>query len=59
MISFFKKKYGIVQENDLFDSLNTEHFYKNCQIVTHIKGRLLDQAVIIFNCIPFQNENFS
>ena len=27
--------------------------------VTHIKGRLLDQAVILFNCIPFQNGNFS
>ena len=21
----------------------------------HIKGRLLDQAVILFNCVPFQN----
>ena len=27
--------------------------------VSHIKGRLLDQAVILFNCIPFQNGNFS
>ena len=25
----------------------------------HIKGRLLDQAVIQFNCIPFHNGNFS
>ena len=23
-------------------------------MVTHIKGRLLDQAVILFNCVPFQ-----
>ena len=26
---------------------------------THIKGRLLDQAKIHFNCTPFQNANFS
>ena len=25
---------------------------------THIKGRLLDQAVIVFNCVPFHNGNF-
>ena len=28
-------------------------------IATHIKGRLLDQAVILFNCVPFRNGNFS
>ena len=27
--------------------------------VAHIKGRLLDQAVIVFNCVPFKNWNFS
>ena len=27
--------------------------------VMHIKGRLLDQAVILFNCVPFHNGNFS
>ena len=27
--------------------------------VRHIKGRLLDQAVILFNGFPFQNGNFS
>ena len=32
---------------------------QNAEKVTHIKGRLLDQAVILFNCIPFQNGNFS
>ena len=26
--------------------------------VTHIKGRLLDQAMILFNCVPFQNGNW-
>ena len=27
--------------------------------VTHIKGRLVDQTVILFNYVPFQNGNFS
>ena len=26
---------------------------------THIKGELLDQAVILFICVPFRNGNFS
>ena len=32
---------------------------KNTEKVTHIKGRLLDQAVILFNCVLFLNGNFS
>ena len=32
---------------------------QNAKKVTHIKGRLLDQAVVLFNSLPFQNENFS
>ena len=28
---------------------------QNTEKVTHIKGRLLEQAVIPFNCAPFQN----
>ena len=32
---------------------------QNAEKVAHIKGRQLDQAVILFNCIPFQNGNFS
>ena len=31
---------------------------KNAEKVTHNKGRLLDQAVILFNCVRFQNGNF-
>ena len=27
--------------------------------VTHIKGRQLDYAVILYDCLPFQNGNFS
>ena len=30
---------------------------QNAEKVTHIKGRLLDQAMILFNCFPFQNGN--
>ena len=26
---------------------------QSAEIVTHIKGRLLDQAVVLFNCVPF------
>ena len=32
---------------------------QNAKKVTHIKGRLLDQAMILFNCIPFINGKFS
>ena len=32
---------------------------QNADKVTHIKGRLLDQTVILFNCVPFQDGNFS
>ena len=32
---------------------------QNAENVTHIKGRLLEQAVILFNCAPFRNGNFS
>ena len=31
---------------------------QNSEKVAHIKGRLLEQAVILFNCVPFQNVNF-
>ena len=27
---------------------------QNAEKVTHIKGRLLNQAMILFNCVPFQ-----
>ena len=32
---------------------------QNAENVMHIKGRLLEQVVILFNCVPFQNGNFS
>ena len=32
---------------------------QNAEKVTHIKERLLEQAVIIFNCVPYQNGNCS
>ena len=32
---------------------------QNAEKVTHIKGRLLYQAVILYSYVPFQNWNFS
>ena len=32
---------------------------QNAEKVTHIKGRLLEQAVILVNFVPFQIRNFS
>ena len=32
---------------------------QNAEKVTHIKGRLLYQAVILYKYVPFQNGNFS
>ena len=32
---------------------------RTLKMLTYTKGRLLDQAMILFNCIPFQNGNFS
>ena len=32
---------------------------QNAEKNTHIRGSLLDPAMILFNCIPFQNGNFS
>ena len=29
---------------------------QNAEKVTHMKGKLLEKAVILFNCIPFQIE---
>ena len=30
------------------------HGSQNVENATHIKGRLLDQAMILLNCVPFQ-----
>ena len=32
---------------------------QNAEKVMHIKGRLLDQTMILYNYAPFQNGNFS
>ena len=32
---------------------------QNAEKVTQIKGRLLYQAMILYNYVPFQNGNFS
>ena len=40
--------------------LNTGQWRRqNAEKVTHIKMILLDQAVVLFNYVPFQNWNFS
>ena len=42
------------------DARNTSQWRsQKAKNVTHIKGRLLDQAVILFNCVPFPYGNFS
>ena len=42
-----------------FQKRPTHERSQNAGKVTHIKGRLPDQALILFNCVPFQNGNFS
>ena len=32
---------------------------QNSEKVTHVKGRLRDQATVLFNCVPFFKGNFS
>ena len=45
------KRYSLT---DCLDRVKT-----NSENVTHIEGRLLDQLVVLFNCVAFQNGNFS
>ena len=39
--------------------LNYSVIEYNTEKVTHIKGRILYQAMILYNYLPFQNGNFS
>ena len=55
----FKEKISNRNIIMLPDSNHVQWRSQNAQTVTHVKGRLLDEAVILFNCIPLQNENFS
>ena len=32
---------------------------QNAEKITHIKGRLLERALILIHCVPCQNMNFS
>ena len=36
------------------DVVHMQRRSQNAEKVIHIKGRLLDQAMILFNCVPFQ-----
>ena len=38
---------------------NNQWRSQNAEKAMHTKGRLLDQAMILFNRVPFQNWNFS
>ena len=39
------------------DPFNVQWRSQNTKKIMHIKGRLLDQALILFNRVPFQNGN--
>ena len=46
--------------DEMFCVKNTTQWHsKNAEKVNHIKGRLLEKDLILFNCIPFQNKKFS
>ena len=51
--------FGVVFETLSGETNHEQWCSKNTENVTHIKGRLLDQAMILFHCAPFQNGNFS
>ena len=53
----FQRQYK--QTLGMFVAVSIQWCSQNAEKVTHIKGRLLDQAVILFNCDPFRNWNFS
>ena len=51
---------GETKINDTYLVVNYDWVYNlKAEIVTHISGRLLDQAAILFIGIPFQNGNFA
>ena len=45
--------------NTIIMSNGLEWRGQKAEKITHIKKRLLGQAVILFNCVSFQNGNFS
>ena len=48
-----------IEGSQVIEFNSYEWLSQNAENVTHIKRRLLDQAVILFNCVAFQNGNFS
>ena len=50
---------GVVFETLSREANHEQWHSKDAEKVMHIKRRLLDQAMILFNCAPFQNRNFS
>ena len=43
---------------DFFCASGDQGRSQDTEKVTHTKGRLLNQAVILLICVPFQNGNF-
>ena len=58
MEAFYNKCHLLTQLLMFFGSLY-QWRSQNAENVTHVKGRLPAQAVILFNCVAFQNGNFS
>ena len=62
-ICLWLQRYVSRQMDKSFSPHSTRHFQswrsQNAKNVTHIKGRLHDQAVNLFHCVPLQNGNFS
>ena len=59
----FSTEYAHIWDNECLwcvDNIDVKQWRsQNAEKVTHIKGRLLDQAMILFNLVPYQNGNFS
>ena len=49
----------LIKRYSLTKCLWLDRVKTNSEIVTHIEGRLLDQLVVLFNYVAFQNGNFS
>ena len=45
---------GLKVKKHLFMRINSQWRSQNAEKVTHLKERLLDQAMILFNGVPFQ-----
>ena len=60
MIAKLERTLSTAWQNKHQTHKNTNNWWRsqNAEKTTHIKRRQLDQAVILFNRLPFQNRNF-